>query len=80
MADEDVFDIGRDLPVFLASVLDKRNIFAKMMRAKGPKVMAKGFHHALWHLGTEQVQFLQDCLNYISETLFFLKSHLCIRE
>ena len=34
MADEESFDIGRDLPVFLALVLDKTEC-AKMMRAKG---------------------------------------------
>ena len=34
MADEEGFDIGRDLPLFLASVLDKTE-YTKMMRAKG---------------------------------------------
>ena len=43
-------------------------------------LMAKGSHPDLWHLKTNQVQFLQDCLSYISKTVFFWKSHLCIRE
>ena len=103
MAEEEGFDIGRDLPVFLASVLDKMEYICQNDEGEGAAeahakvidqsirmlrsirdlllfLMAKGFHHDLWHLGTEQVQFLQDCLNYISETLFFLKSHLYIRE